>query len=49
MAFQGMLREALYTKCINRSGRYRDMDLQELTEQMVNLFCDAVGYEGPVK
>ena len=45
MVFQGMLREALYAKCIYRSGRYRNMDLHELTGQMVDLFCAAVCYE----
>jgi AcrR family transcriptional regulator len=44
MAFQGMIREALYAKCIYRSPRYREMSLQELAEQLVTLFLNAVGY-----
>ena len=47
MAFQGMLREALYSKCIYRSPRYRDMELYELADQMVNLFLTAVGFVEP--
>lgn len=47
MAFQGMIREALYAKCIYRSPRYREMDLHELAEQLVTLFLIAVGYVEP--
>jgi AcrR family transcriptional regulator len=47
MAFQGMIREALYAKCIYRSPRYREMSLQELAEQLVTLFLNAVGYLEP--
>lgn len=44
LAFQGMLREALYAKCIYRSPRYQDLTLQDLCEQLVALFLQAVGY-----
>jgi AcrR family transcriptional regulator len=44
LAFQGMIREALYAKCIYRSPRYRDIELPELCEQLVDLFLNAVGY-----
>jgi len=44
LAFQGMIREALYAKCIYRSPRYRDIELPELCEQLVDLFLSAVGY-----
>lgn len=47
MAFQGMIREALYAKCIYRSPRYHEMSLQELAEQLVTLFLNAVGYLEP--
>jgi AcrR family transcriptional regulator len=47
MAFQGMIREALYAKCIYRSPRYRELSLQELAEQLVTLFLNAVGYLEP--
>ena len=44
LAFQGMLREALYAKCIYRSPRYQDIKLPELGEQLVELFVKSVGY-----
>lgn len=46
LAFQGMLREALYAKCIYRSPQYHDLDLNELSEQLVDLFVQAVRYSG---
>jgi len=46
LAFQGMIREALYAKCIYRSQRYHDIDLPELCDQLVSLFLAAVGYTG---
>ena len=42
--FQGMVREALYSKCIYRSPRYRDMDLFEIADYLIGLFFNAVGY-----
>jgi len=44
MAFQGMIREALYSKCIYRSPRYRELDLYDLSDQLIELFFNAVGY-----
>jgi hypothetical protein len=49
MAFQGMNREALYAKCIYRSPRYRELDLYELSEHLITLFLNAVGYVEPEK
>ena len=49
LLFQGMIREALYAKCINRSPRYRDMDLDALVEQLIGLFFRAVGYVEPLQ
>ena len=46
LAFQGMIREALYAKCIYRSPRYHDIELPELCDQLVSLFLAAVGYTG---
>ena len=43
LAFQGMIREALYAKCIYRSPRYHDIELPELCDQLVSLFLAAVG------
>ena len=45
LAFQGMIREALYAKCIYKSPQYRDMALTDLCDQLVNLFLAAVGYQ----
>ncbi len=44
LAFQGMLREALYAKCIYRSSRYVDMPLPELCELLVDMFLQSIGY-----
>ena len=44
MAFQGMIREALYAKCIYRSPRYQELELYELSEHLITLFLNAVGY-----
>jgi AcrR family transcriptional regulator len=46
LAFQGMVREALYAKCIYQSPEYRDMALTDLCDQLVNLFLAGVGYQG---
>jgi len=47
MAFQGMVREALYSKCIYRSPRYHDLDLFEISDYLIGLFFNAVGYTEP--
>ncbi len=44
MMFQGMLREALYAKCIFRTPRYQELELNELTDYLVTLFFRAIGY-----
>lgn len=44
LLFQGMVREALYAKCILDSPRYQDMALDDLIEQLVRLFLNAIGY-----
>jgi AcrR family transcriptional regulator len=44
LMFQGMLREALYAKCIFRAARYQELDLNELTDYRVTLFFRAIGY-----
>jgi AcrR family transcriptional regulator len=46
LAFQGMIREALYAKCIFRSTRYSDVELPGLCDQLVDLFLKSVGYTG---
>lgn len=45
LLFQGMIREALYSKCISQSSRYRDTQLNELVDELINLFFSAVGYQ----
>lgn len=44
MMFQGMLREALYAKCITKSGRYQRLELNELVDTLIDLFFSALGY-----
>jgi len=44
LMFQGMVREALYAKCILHSGRYRDLPLADLISQLVKLFLSAIQY-----
>ena len=47
LLFQGMIREALYAKCIYHSPRYRELELDALVEQLTALFLRAVGYPQP--
>lgn len=44
LMFQGMIREALYAKCISKSQRYRDFELPELADHLITLFLRAIGY-----
>ena len=44
LMYQGMVREALYAKCIYRSPRYQEITLQDLVEQLVQLFLHAIDY-----
>ncbi|MEE9343266.1 MAG: TetR/AcrR family transcriptional regulator [Gammaproteobacteria bacterium] len=45
LMFQGFLREALYAKCILKSGHYREIELQSLVDQLLALFFKAIGYD----
>ncbi len=45
LMFQGMLREALYAKCIFQTPRYQELELNELTDYLVTLFFRAIGYK----
>lgn len=45
LMFQGMIREALYTKCIYRSEKYKDVPLIALVDQQVRLFLNAIEYK----
>lgn len=44
LMYQGMVRETLYAKCIYLTPRYKDISLQDLTEQLVQLFLHAIDY-----
>jgi len=44
LMFQGMIREALYAKCIYNSDHYREFDLQTLVTTLTGLFLVAIGY-----
>jgi AcrR family transcriptional regulator len=44
LMYQGMLREALYTKCISKSWRYKDLELQDLADHMIKLFLASICY-----
>lgn len=44
LMFQGMIREALYAKCIYKSDHYREFDLQTLVENLIDLFLLAIGH-----
>jgi len=45
LMYQGMVREALYAKCITRSPRYKDIALHALLEQLLHLFLHSIGYK----
>jgi AcrR family transcriptional regulator len=44
LMFQGMVREALYAKCIYQSEQYRDLSAHDLVEQLIRLFLNAIEY-----
>lgn len=45
LMFQGMVREALYTKCIFKPERYRETGLQQIVNDLIRLFLAAIGYQ----
>ena len=45
LMFQGMIREAIYSKCIINAERYRDISLDKLVQQLLQLFLQSVGYK----
>ncbi|NOZ37344.1 MAG: TetR/AcrR family transcriptional regulator [Gammaproteobacteria bacterium] len=45
LMFQGMVREALYAKCILHSSRYQNTPLSDLITQLVGLFLNAIQYK----
>jgi AcrR family transcriptional regulator len=44
LLFQGMIREAIYSKCILNAERYKGIGLDKLVQQLLQLFLQAVGY-----
>ncbi|MBE9515565.1 MAG: TetR/AcrR family transcriptional regulator [Proteobacteria bacterium] len=44
LMFQGMLREALYTKCILADNRYKDISLDNLVRQLIDIFLNSIEY-----
>lgn len=44
LMFQGMLREALYTKCILKEDRYKALSLSNLVKQLIEIFLNAIEY-----
>lgn len=44
LMFQGMLREALYAKCVYHAEQYRDIPLHDLVDRCIDLFLRAIGY-----
>lgn len=48
LLYQGMLREALYAKCITESERYRRFETAELVDQLIDLFFRAIGYRAGI-
>ena len=45
LMFQGMVREALYAKCILKQERYRQLSLEKVVDNLIELFLRAVGYQ----
>ncbi len=44
LLFQGMVREAIYSKCIINAERYQEISLEKLIRQLLQLFLQAIGY-----
>lgn len=44
LLFQGMIREAIYNKCIVNAERYKDISMDKLIRQLLQLFLQAIGY-----
>ncbi len=39
-----MIREAIYNKCIVNAERYKDISMDKLIRQLLQLFLQAIGY-----
>jgi len=47
LLFQGMIREAIYSKRILNAERYKGISMDKLIHQLLVLFLQAIGYKGP--
>lgn len=45
LLFQGMVREAIYNKCILNTDRFSDISMDKLVQQLLQLFLQAIGYK----
>jgi len=45
LMYQGLIREAIYNKCILKSERYKNITLQELVRQLLQLFLRSINYK----
>ncbi len=45
LLFQGLIREVIYNKCILNSERYKETSLQDLVQQLLQLFLRAIDYK----
>ncbi len=48
LMFQGMIREAVYAKCVYDAEHYRQFELDDLIEHLIGLFLTALGPTPPV-
>lgn len=49
LMYQGMLREALYTKFIIEDSRYQDIPIRTMTDELISLFVRAIGLKQNAK
>ena len=45
LMYQGMIREALYEKCVLDARRFQDMPLTTIVDELVRLLLKAIGHE----
>lgn len=45
LCYQGMLREALYAKCIYKTDRFGEYELSDLIEEIIQIFLHAINYK----
>lgn len=45
LMFQGIIREALYAKCITGAEHYRQFELESLVDHLIEAYLRAIGYQ----